>query len=104
MTSAIQNITSSLPSLGRARLLINSADDVVIVSAVRTPVTKVSSAIPSYGDMHGERPKGHQDIEAELTYRPRRAVSKTAFPRTSSRLSSKRPSSEAVLTPPRFSE
>ncbi|KAK1921349.1 Thiolase, N-terminal domain-containing protein [Papiliotrema laurentii] len=40
MTSAIQNITSSLPSLGRARLLINSADDVVIVSAVRTPVTK----------------------------------------------------------------
>ncbi|KIR42258.1 acetyl-CoA acyltransferase [Cryptococcus deuterogattii 99/473] len=40
MTSAIQNITNSIPSLGRARLLINSSDDVVIVSAVRTPIAK----------------------------------------------------------------
>ena len=43
MTSTLQNIASSLPSLGRARLLINSSDDVVIVSTVRTAVTKVSS-------------------------------------------------------------
>jgi hypothetical protein len=42
MTSAIQSITSALPSLGRARLLINSSDDVVIVSACRTAITKVS--------------------------------------------------------------
>ena len=47
MTSTLQNIASSLPSLGRARLLINSADDVVIVSAVRTPVTKVRLAFRS---------------------------------------------------------
>ncbi|KIR69269.1 hypothetical protein I312_101233 [Cryptococcus bacillisporus CA1280] len=40
MASAIQNITNSIPSLGRARLLINSSDDVVIVSAVRTPIAK----------------------------------------------------------------
>ncbi|WVO20651.1 uncharacterized protein IAS62_001950 [Cryptococcus decagattii] len=40
MTSAIQSITNSIPSLGRARLLINSSDDVVIVSAVRTPIAK----------------------------------------------------------------
>ncbi|AFR92621.1 acetyl-CoA acyltransferase [Cryptococcus neoformans] len=40
MSSAIQNITNSIPSLGRARLLINSSDDVVIVSAVRTPIAK----------------------------------------------------------------
>ncbi|TXT06044.1 hypothetical protein VHUM_03517 [Vanrija humicola] len=40
MTSAISSITSALPSLGKARLLINSADDVVIVSAVRTPIAK----------------------------------------------------------------
>lgn len=40
MTSTLQNIASALPSLGRARLLINSADDVVICSAVRTPITK----------------------------------------------------------------
>lgn len=41
MASTIQNITNSIPSLGRARLLINSSDDVVIVSAVRTPIAKV---------------------------------------------------------------
>ncbi|TYJ57448.1 hypothetical protein B9479_001765 [Cryptococcus floricola] len=35
MASAIQNITNNLPSLGRARLLINSADDVVIVAAAK---------------------------------------------------------------------
>ncbi|EAL23336.1 hypothetical protein CNBA4520 [Cryptococcus deneoformans B-3501A] len=40
MASTIQNITNSIPSLGRARLLINSSDDVVIVSAVRTPIAK----------------------------------------------------------------
>ncbi|WVQ84687.1 hypothetical protein IAT38_006842 [Cryptococcus sp. DSM 104549] len=40
MTSTLQNITSSIPSFGRARLLINSADDVVIVSATRTALTK----------------------------------------------------------------
>ena len=40
MTSTLQNIASSLPSLGKARLMINSPDDVVIVSAVRTPLTK----------------------------------------------------------------
>jgi acetyl-CoA acyltransferase 1 len=42
MSSTIQNIASALPSLGKARLLINSADDVVIVAAVRTPFTRVS--------------------------------------------------------------
>lgn len=41
MSGAISSITSALPSLGKARLLINSADDVVIVSAVRTAVTRV---------------------------------------------------------------
>jgi hypothetical protein len=57
MTSTIQNIASALPSLGRARLLINSADDVVIVSAVRTPITKVSGhCIPSSGH---DRPGSH---------------------------------------------
>ncbi|WVO15999.1 hypothetical protein L204_103664 [Cryptococcus depauperatus] len=40
MSSTFQNIANSIPSLGRARLLINSADDVVVVSAVRTPLTK----------------------------------------------------------------
>ncbi|KAL1409642.1 3-ketoacyl-CoA thiolase with broad chain length specificity [Vanrija albida] len=40
MSGAISSITSALPSLGKARLLINSADDVVIVSAVRTPIAK----------------------------------------------------------------
>ncbi|WVQ82916.1 hypothetical protein IAT38_005052 [Cryptococcus sp. DSM 104549] len=40
MSSTIQNITNAIPSVGKARLLINSADDVVIVSAVRTAVTK----------------------------------------------------------------
>ncbi|WOO79662.1 3-ketoacyl-CoA thiolase, peroxisomal [Vanrija pseudolonga] len=40
MSGAISSITSALPSLGKARLLINSADDVVIVSAVRTAVTR----------------------------------------------------------------
>ena len=58
MSSTIQSITSALPSLGRARLLINSADDVVIVSAVRTAVTKVSSQytglrLPSLMDQTG---------------------------------------------------
>ena len=42
MTSTLHSIASALPSLGRARLLINSADDVVIVAAVRTAITKVS--------------------------------------------------------------
>ncbi|WVQ72274.1 hypothetical protein IAR50_001824 [Cryptococcus sp. DSM 104548] len=40
MTSTIQNIANAIPSLGRARLLIHSPDDVVIVAAVRTPITK----------------------------------------------------------------
>ncbi|RXK42679.1 acetyl-CoA acyltransferase [Tremella mesenterica] len=40
MTSTIQSIANAIPSLGRARLLINSSDDVVIVSAVRTAITK----------------------------------------------------------------
>lgn len=43
MTSAFNSITSSLPSLpslGRAKLLLNHADDVVICAAVRTAVTK----------------------------------------------------------------
>jgi acetyl-CoA acyltransferase 1 len=38
--SPLQSITNALPSLGKARLLMNSADDVVIVSTVRTPLTK----------------------------------------------------------------
>jgi hypothetical protein len=41
MSSTIQSITNAIPSLGRARLLINSADDVVVVAAVRTAITKV---------------------------------------------------------------
>jgi acetyl-CoA acyltransferase 1 len=40
MSSTLQSITNAIPSLGRARLLISSADDVVICSAVRTPITK----------------------------------------------------------------
>lgn len=43
MTSTFASITSSLPSLpslGRAKLLLNHADDVVICAAVRTAVTK----------------------------------------------------------------
>ncbi|WVR03056.1 hypothetical protein IAU60_000045 [Kwoniella sp. DSM 27419] len=40
MSSTIQAISNAIPSLGRARLLINSADDVVIVSACRTATTK----------------------------------------------------------------
>ncbi|KAK4538895.1 hypothetical protein RGQ29_032224 [Quercus rubra] len=40
MTSTLQSITNAIPSLGRARVLIKSADDVVIVSAARTAVTK----------------------------------------------------------------
>ncbi len=42
--SPLQSITNALPSLGKARLLMNSADDVVIVSTVRTPLTKVRPA------------------------------------------------------------
>ncbi|KAL7420354.1 3-ketoacyl-CoA thiolase with broad chain length specificity [Cryptotrichosporon argae] len=38
--SPLETITNAIPSLGRARLLINSADDVVIVAAVRTAITK----------------------------------------------------------------
>jgi len=40
MSSTFSSITSALPSLGRAKILINSADDVVIVDACRTAVTK----------------------------------------------------------------
>ncbi|KAK4686979.1 acetyl-CoA acyltransferase 1, partial [Tremellales sp. Uapishka_1] len=40
MSSTLQSITAALPSLGRARLLINSQDDVVVVSACRTAITK----------------------------------------------------------------
>jgi acetyl-CoA acyltransferase 1 len=44
MSSTLQSIANAVPSLGRARVLINSSDDVVIVSAVRTPITKVRKA------------------------------------------------------------
>ncbi|XAO22022.1 hypothetical protein I312_100785 [Cryptococcus bacillisporus CA1280] len=39
---SLPSFTNSLPSFGRARLLVNSADDVVIVNAVRTALAKVS--------------------------------------------------------------
>lgn len=41
MSSTLQSIANAIPSVGRAKLLLNSADDVVIVAAVRTAVTKV---------------------------------------------------------------
>jgi acetyl-CoA acyltransferase 1 len=43
MSSTLQAIASALPSVGRAKLLINSNDDVVICAAVRTALTKVST-------------------------------------------------------------
>lgn len=43
MTSTLQSITSVIPSLGKAKLLLNSNDDVVICATVRTALTKVSS-------------------------------------------------------------
>lgn len=48
MTSALSSITNALPSLGRAKLLMSSSDDVVICSAVRTAITKVSHAEPTW--------------------------------------------------------
>jgi len=42
MTSTLQSIAAAIPSVGRAKLLINSNDDVVICAAVRTALTKVS--------------------------------------------------------------
>lgn len=41
MTSTLQSIASALPSLGKARVLMNSNDDVVVCAAVRTPLCKV---------------------------------------------------------------
>lgn len=43
MSSTIQNIASALPSLGKARILMNSGDDIVVCAAVRTPLCKVSN-------------------------------------------------------------
>lgn len=43
MSSTLQSIASAIPSIGKAKLLINSNDDVVICSTVRTALTKVSS-------------------------------------------------------------
>jgi len=40
MTSTLQSIAAAIPSVGRAKLLINSNDDVVICAAVRTALTK----------------------------------------------------------------
>lgn len=48
MASALQTITSVIPSLGKAKLLLNSNDDVVICSSVRTALTKVSLE-PNFG-------------------------------------------------------
>jgi len=44
MTSTLQSIAAAIPSVGRAKLLINSNDDVVICAAVRTALTKVRFA------------------------------------------------------------
>lgn len=55
MTSTLQSITNAIPSLGRARLLINSSDDVVIVSAVRTAITKVGFGFSSQSDRYSRR-------------------------------------------------
>lgn len=95
MTSTIQNIASALPSLGRARLLINSADDVVIVSAVRTPITKVSNAssftiaLP-LSSLCRMLESGETVGRMELTPRPRKEASKIVYLKTSSLLSSRR--------------
>lgn len=40
MTSALSNLTKNIPSLGRARLLTSSSDDVVVVAVCRTAITK----------------------------------------------------------------
>jgi len=40
MSSTLQSIASAIPSIGKAKLLINSNDDVVICSTVRTALTK----------------------------------------------------------------
>ncbi|WVO19488.1 uncharacterized protein IAS62_000774 [Cryptococcus decagattii] len=42
---SLPSFTNSLPSFGRARLLVNSADDVVIVSAVRTALAKAKNGV-----------------------------------------------------------
>lgn len=47
MSGALSSITSALPSLGKARLMINSADDVVVVATCRTAITKVSCIQPN---------------------------------------------------------
>ncbi|KAJ9100915.1 3-ketoacyl-CoA thiolase with broad chain length specificity [Naganishia adeliensis] len=52
MSSTLQSIANSIPSLGRAKLLLNSADDVVIVAAVRTAVTKGKKG--GFKDTHPE--------------------------------------------------
>jgi len=107
MSSTIQSITSAIPSLGRARLLISSADDVVIVSAVRTPVTRVSQRILlpalhllSGKSFHSVRYSGQENSfplqitvrpRMALTNRPRRVDSRIAYQKTSSPQYSRRP-------------
>lgn len=88
MSSTIQSITNAIPSLGRARLLISSADDVVICSAVRTPITKVGRVVVSISC-----------TRLIPGLRPRRGGSRIHVRKTCSSLSSERRSSAAVLTP-----
>lgn len=120
MSSTIQNITSAIPSLGRARLLISSADDVVIVSAVRTPITRVSQrshpssplAILKHSTPYAlhiwachrirDTPTSLSTSSAALTpNRPRKEGLKIAYPKTYSPQYSKRPSSGQKSTPQR---
>jgi hypothetical protein len=107
MSSTIANITSAIPSLGRARLLVNSADDVVIVSAVRTPITRVSqlalctthpisllSTTSLYIVLVPRQRISNlfsRVTKTALIYRPRKVDSKIAYPKIYSPLSSKRP-------------
>jgi hypothetical protein len=117
MSSTIQSITSAIPSLGRARLLISSADDVVIVSAVRTPVTRVSQhpftlfLLGSLGHLLVPiRFQGQEQdqiitrIRMALTNRPRRVVSKIVYQKTYSPQYSRRPSLGQRLTQQRLGE
>jgi len=120
MSSTIQSITSAIPSLGRARLLISSADDVVIVSAVRTPVTRVSQHPFTFSFLalwdlssflfdlkdRGQTPFPQIIIRprATLMNRPRRVDSKIVYPKTYSPQYSRRPSLGQRSTPQRSGE
>lgn len=92
MSSTLQSIKDSIPSLGRARILIKSADDVVIVSACRTAVTKVSPLDPlSFPVKTLLIRHRHREVATKLTEsRPKKVDLKMLYPKTFSLLCSKR--------------